>query len=106
MTTNSELLDIVATIPVVKELIDSAWQRRRAFWNPVDDNGEALNLAVHLGIDIIQHKIQKETVAKFYVGSTLEFVVSIRWDTMDKVSATRRAIVLVAVAIAKNMKVA
>ena len=106
MTTNRELLDIVATIPVVKELIDDLWERRRAMWTPLDDNGEALKLAVHLGIDIIQDKIQKETVAKFYVGSTLEVVVSIRWDMMDKMSATRLAIVEVAAKIAKTMEVA
>lgn len=101
MTTNRELLDAIATIPVVKELIDDLWECRRAVWNPLDDNSEALKLAVHLGIDIIQHKIQKETVAKFYVGSTLEVVVSIRWDMMDKMCATRLAIVGVAAEIAK-----
>ena len=100
MKTDREILDMLAIIPEVKELIDMEWEAYRRVWNPIDDGGQALKLAVHLGMDIIQNKIQRETTAKFFVGSKLEFVVSIRWDMMDKMSATRRAIVLVAERIA------
>ena len=103
--TTAEMLNLVRTIPVVQDLIDDLWERRRAMWNPLYDNGEALKLAVHLGIDIIQDKIQKETVAKFYVGSELQFVAAVRWDMMEKTQATRRAIVMVAAQIAAMLDI-
>lgn len=103
--TNAEMLNLVRIIPVVQDLIDDLWERRRATWNPLDDNGEALKLAVHLGIDIIQDKIQKETVAKFYVGSELQFVAAVRWGMMEKTEATRRAIVMVAAQIAVKLDI-
>ena len=100
MKTDREILNKMEIIPEVKELIDMEWEAYRRMWNPIDDDGQTLKLAVHLGIDIIQNKIQRESVAKFFVGSKPEFVVSVRWDMMDKMSATRRAIVLVAEQIA------
>lgn len=100
MKTDREILDMMAIIPEVKELIDMEWEAYRRVWNPIDDDGQALKLAVHIGMDIIQDKISHMTIAKYYVGSEMIAFASIRRSKHDMLKATRRAIVMVAEQIA------
>jgi hypothetical protein len=65
-------------------------------WNPLKDDGDALRLAVKLGIDVIQ--LEKSQSA--YANSS-QVLFS---ESKDKYSATRRAIVRAAAEIGKKMK--
>ena len=68
-------------------------------WNPLTDDGDALRLAVKLGIAPIQD--QKEKVCAAY-WTDVHCVHSAYKD--DPYAATRRAIVRAAAEIGRNMK--
>jgi hypothetical protein len=68
-------------------------------WNPRDDDGDALRLAVKLGLTIQHLTANEEVVVSSYSGSSeaYEFYLS------DPCAATRRAIVRAAAEIGRNM---
>ena len=77
--------------------------KTQAWWNPLTDDGDALRLAVKLGIAFLisnELKIAKTLsgdVDNGYVGASEEF-------NNDPYGATRRAIVRAAAKIGKGMK--
>ena len=80
--------------------------REKKFWNPLTDDGDALRLAVKLGLFIYQIKVnnKKITVVEWdfdHVGQSMIF------DEMhedDPYAATRRAIVQAAAELGRGMK--
>ena len=67
-------------------------------WNPLDDDGDALRLAVKLRLDIVISDDLKHTVAR---KGFLQMCVEAWGD--DENTATRRAIVRVAARIGRAM---
>jgi hypothetical protein len=68
-------------------------------WNPLTDDGDALRLAVKLGIDVMRTNISGPQV------HAMDFGVSITEEAgTDPYAATRRAIVRAAAEIGRNMK--
>lgn len=80
--TNKELLELAAKADGLGKRVAEL-----GLWNPIDSDGDALRLAVHLGIDIA--KVQ----AKFYDKSST-----------DPYAATRRAIVRAAAEIGRDLQ--
>lgn len=69
-------------------------------WNPLDDDGDALRLAVKLGLDI---EMQEDCV--YANGFGVQNYQLFEWHNNDPYAATRRAIVKAAAAeIGKGMK--
>ena len=70
-----------------------------ANWNPLTDDGDALRLAVKLGLQVFQ--------TKYYVRcgrKTIEMPIEESKRDQDHYAATRRAIVRAAAEIGKDMK--
>ena len=67
-------------------------------WNPLDDDGDALRLAVKLGLAI------NITPSKIYASDGCIDGVNEVMDTSDLYAATRRAIVRAAAEIGKKKK--
>ena len=65
-------------------------------WNPLDDDGDALRLAVKLKLDVMCHELGA------HVDNELSYHAEISHD--DPYTATRRAIVSAAAEIGKGMK--
>jgi len=72
------------------------------YWNPRDDDGDALRLAVKLGIAVQCHLHDGEGYALAGAGQ-IPNAVDIRPND-DPYAATRRAIVRAAAEIGRNMK--
>ena len=70
-------------------------------WNPLTDDGDALRLAVKLGI-IIEYRREISACFAYHYNSNLEVVQ--RNDQLDPYAATRRAIVRAAAEIGRQMK--
>ena len=74
----------------------------RTHWNPLADNGDALWLAVKLGIEIFPDLQENEVRTAFMVGiygyNTAEQIGT------DRIAAIRRAIVRAAAEIGRRMK--
>ena len=74
-------------------------------WNPLADDGDALRLAVKLGLDVcIDSRQEREpytNVVGFYSDSSLEMLQAIEKHG-DPYAATRRAIVRAAAEIGKE----
>ena len=69
-------------------------------WNPLTDDGDALRLAVKLGLTIAQLMTNREVEVNDYD----ETVFVNEFHEPDPAAATRRAIVRAAAEIARNMK--
>lgn len=79
-------------------------------WNPLDDDGDALRLAVKLGIDLLFTFEDVEAVATMHARQEDQEMIS-PWaceswtlKKQDPYVATRRAIVLAAAEIGRAMK--
>lgn len=70
-------------------------------WNPLSDDGDALRLAVDLGLDIVNIESSKQ-VAIWTNRALLEDVYQKIYN--DKHATTRRAIVIAAAAIGEDME--
>ena len=95
-------LTIVGSIPSI--LHDDDWLETTdngpdMFWNPLQNDGDALRLAVKLGIVIDTG----DGVHVQYVIDCIAWPIS-EWDFTDIYAATRRAIVRAAAEIGRNMK--
>lgn len=76
-------------------------------WNPLTDDGDALRLAVRLGLDILFTPEDVEVIADQHAKEDGgEMVVPWAWEKLegDPYAATRRAIVRAAAEIGKEMK--
>jgi len=72
-------------------------------WNPLTDDGDALRLAVKLGLDI--DNAYDSIEVKQYSFEKEKFILSVLEDNRnDPYAATRRAIVRAAAEIGKEMK--
>jgi hypothetical protein len=103
--TDRELLELAAK---AAELPECGWMgpafmyvKDNQFkdWNPLEDDGDALQLAVKLGIDI---ELQVESV--WANGLEVQNYQLFEWHKGDRCAATRRAIVRAAAEIGKGMK--
>jgi hypothetical protein len=75
------------------------------YWNPLEDDGDALRLAVKLNIQIDSDSFNNDVVVLFThqpLASDLEMLKEPHND--DPYAATRRAIVRAAAEIGRNMK--
>ena len=72
--------------------------REKKFWNPLTDDGDALRLAVKLGLRI---EINTQVLGDTLVIS--EFYDNVECHNGDPYAATRRAIVRAAAEIGKTM---
>ena len=76
-------------------------------WNPIEDDGDALRLAVRLGFDLIRDwNIYPEATALATISVVLTDVGTLSEEPLedDPYLATRRAIVRAAAAIGEQMK--
>lgn len=72
-------------------------------WNPLTDDGDALRLAVTLGLDINPYPATQEVAAvKWSANSEVKHKIFEKWND-DPQKATRRVIVRAAAAIGKSM---
>ena len=92
--TEKELLEAAAKAAGINVSFDRV--RRDWGWNPLDDDGDALRLAVKLGIGM-RHHVNWSQVFSLQTG-----VEDFHHDT-DPYAATRRAIVRAAAEIGRNM---
>jgi hypothetical protein len=90
-----ELLELAAKAAEIKDWVDG-WSDK--FWNPLTDDGDALRLAVKLGLDVCQNVYGSETWV-IAVGRDVE-ADYLHGD--DSYAATRRAIVRAAAEIGKK----
>ena len=109
MITDRELLEFAAKAAGLPHQWCDAWNTMakprpdggfffEKVWNPLRDDGDALRLAVRLGIDVVHTNIHSPQVhAMGFGGSITEEVGS------DRLAATRRAIVRAAAKIGRNM---
>lgn len=105
--TDRELLELAATAADIK----LGWDARGAYeileglsgnelcWNPLADDGDALRLAIHFEMSVEISNYEESTYA--YAGEVPRRHACESWRG-DKQSATRRAIVRAAAAIAKS----
>ena len=87
---------------------DSAWDDE--IWNPLEDDGDALRLAVRIGIDLLFTAEDVEAVATQHARQEDQEMIS-PWaceswtlKPQDPYAATRRAIVRAAAEIGKEME--
>jgi len=105
--TDRELLELAAKAAGIEI---STWSNCQAggflagntgrFWNPLTDDGDALRLAVKLGMRI---HISHEQQITYVDGIPFRFPVIVNLEG-DPYAATRRAIVRAAAEIGKEMK--
>jgi len=93
--TDRELLEKAALAADCEYDPESAWP-----WNPLEDDGQALRLAVMLGIQVTPGTYNKDEFTAFKAagGEAHEF----RSYEQDEFAATRRAIVRAAAAIGEQ----
>lgn len=73
---------------------------KQSAWNPLQDDGDALRLAVKLGVQVIPGTYNEAEFSAFKAGSCE--VHEALQDHQDKFAATRRAIVRAAAEIGKK----
>ncbi|WCW05354.1 hypothetical protein [Pseudomonas aeruginosa] len=70
-------------------------------WNPRDDDGDALRLAVKLGIVVTPDRENQRTLVSNSAGHEY---CAIYWDKLGEMAATRLAITEAAAEIGKSMR--
>jgi hypothetical protein len=107
IVTNKELLDWAAKAAKIaaierEDLFNDDGTLYRLGWDPLNDNGDALHLAVRLGISIeFGYCLDDAPVVRCY--SELSPGKSEHPNFPDPCAATRRAIVIAAAEIGKGM---
>ena len=91
--TDREMLDMAAKAPGVDQLIEDACDCRRERWNPLEDDGDALRLAMQLGFAVEPGKCWHSHYGPAFGEDVLGGVMA----------ATRRAIVRAAAEIGAQM---
>lgn len=102
--TDQELLELAAKAAGIQYAYSSPGLVVRdgdlsGWWNPLIDDGEALRLAVRLSIDVLHRRTEP---AEVWAQPPLQRAV-IEPVMVDRLAATRRAIVKAAVEIRKNI---
>ncbi len=101
-----ELLELAAKAAGV-ELTDAdraAWLNKSSYgWNPLDDDGDALRLAVKLGLDLELHGCNSTHPYAVAFDCNRNIAEEEQPDNGDPYAATRRAIVRAAAEIGRNM---
>ena len=95
---DKELLELAAKAAGITVNFDRA--RRDWAWNPLDDDGDALRLAVKLGMQVYIWQ-PNDGLGTHYTEINRKFVEGHKDDPQ---SATRRAIVRAAAEIGKGLK--
>jgi len=98
--TDRELLELAAKAAGI-----SFWQENS--WNPLNDDGDALRLAVRCGITVTPFKKDIVSDVEFQFFSRYAWWFGgkkVDCHDADQYAATRRAIVHVAAEIGRNMK--
>jgi hypothetical protein len=72
-------------------------------WNPLTDDGDALRLAVKLGISLNHYNQWPSGISIVWASNSGASDMHVEWGT-DPYATTRRAIVLAAAEIGKGMK--
>ena len=98
---NKELLSLAA-----KAVNGGAWHplTHTTLWNPIDDDGQALQLSVELGMDISQMVMGVKVAECLGIDGDDSFMVYEKYSNHkgDKLAATRLAIVKCAAEIFKG----
>lgn len=71
-------------------------------WNPLEDDGDALRLAVKLGLHVSQQLSYATVCQPHGPAATRGISWAVPYDAADPYAATRRAIVRAAAAMAKQ----
>ena len=120
MTTDKELLTLAAKAAGIETLIwheemQSFWTQyaNPQYWNPLTDDGDAMRLAVKLGLNIMPYPIytdpkhsvivQKKAMPVPEDEDQRNFMDAIEIYETDPYAATRRAIVRAAAEIGRTM---
>lgn len=84
----------------------SIYSKDEGYWNPRDDNGDALCLAVKLSLDIRYEALPEGVIVAVSAPWSKRFfgLAWNEWIGDDPYAATRRAIVRAAAEIGKDMK--
>jgi hypothetical protein len=75
------------------------------YWNPLTDDGDALRLAVKLGMSIVVKTFPHGVYVDVYNGqaqSAIEPLADVRFKVANEAAATRRAIVRAAAEIGRS----
>jgi hypothetical protein len=106
--TDKELLELSAKACEYKYKNNALWDGRDVVaysWNPLTDDGDALRLAVKLGLDVCIDKPpvvgEPYTQAIGFVGDGKEMDDAVELHNSDPYAATRRAITRAAAEIGK-----
>ena len=120
--TDREMLELAARAAGLKEFteINGRFAVRTRFtgmqdwspWNPLTDDGDALRLAVKLGLHVMQYPIYDEPKhsaiakksARLLDDTCVDMCVGIEVYGSDPYAATRRAIVRAAAEIGRQME--
>ncbi|MCS9380872.1 hypothetical protein N1E52_26745 [Pseudomonas aeruginosa] len=98
-----ELLELAARAagidPVLAEPINFS-TGVEYYWNPRDDDGDALRLAVRLGLVVTPDRDNQRTLVSNSAGHEY---CAIYWDKLGEMAATRLAITEAAAEIGKSM---
>lgn len=98
---DAEMLDLAAKAMRLKYMNGALWDGRDVVeysWNPLEDDGHALRLAVKLGIHITN------SLSEAWASTEKVTAIQIFDQDTDPYAATRRAIVRAAAEIGKGMK--
>lgn len=112
--TDKELLDLAAKAAGLGEVLAMPMSRTEVSyvveefdggplrpWNPFEDDGDALRLAVELGVKLRWHPVLRQALA--WIPIDIEIRVGIE-ECSGAGAATRRAIVLAATEMGKAMQ--
>jgi len=98
-----ELLEFAAKA-IGKVFVDPMSWDDGAGWNPLEDDGDALRLAIKLGIKLRWHEVLNQALVWPCAGDTLELQENGEDHSGDIYAASRRAIVRAAAEIGKAMQ--
>jgi hypothetical protein len=98
--TDRELLELAACAAGIKTSLhketDSLWIDGPRVWNPLTDDGDALRLAVKLGISLNHYNQWPSGISIVWANSKSDASdMHVEWGT-DPCAATRRAVVMTA----------
>lgn len=99
-----ELLEMAAKASGIKVEHDGKFAFPYGLWNPLNDDGDALRLAIDLGIEIDSDPFNKDVIVLFSLSPLSERKSWVEPHMDNPYASTRRAIVRAAAEIGKAMK--
>jgi hypothetical protein len=106
--TDKELLELAAKAAKIdwfRNTVNGLWNKEGEIWNPLTDDGDALRLAVVLGMDVCvdtKHEEHSTHVICFSNDYDPAIADEMESHNNDPYAATRRAITRAAAAIGKT----